>query len=172
MRAKRFQPVFIAVCLPPLLVSLSGSVSAQCTDTDVDGFFYEAGCGTASDCNDADANTYPGAAEPCDGYDNDCDGQLDNDPGCDATCDLPGKLGLDVRITDNEFWSQNPEVVWTGSGYGLVWQDDGIFFARLDETGNKIGDDIPVTGRGGESVSRVDRFGIRRGVDGQSGLPG
>ena len=36
---------------------------AQCTDSDGDGFFYEAGCGTAEDCNDADADTYPGAAD-------------------------------------------------------------------------------------------------------------
>jgi hypothetical protein len=53
--------------------------------------------------------------------------------------------------------------VWTGSGYGLVWQDDGIFFARLDETGNKIGDDIPVTWRGGGNPSLAwtgSEFGV------------
>ncbi|MEY5043198.1 MAG: hypothetical protein RJA19_425 [Bacteroidota bacterium] len=33
------------------------------------------------DCNDADAATYPGAPEACDGRDNDCNGWLDDLPG-------------------------------------------------------------------------------------------
>ncbi len=32
------------------------------------------------DCDDTDAATYPGAAETCDGEDQDCDGAADNDP--------------------------------------------------------------------------------------------
>ena len=43
-------------------------------DADGDGFAAE------EDCNDNDASVYPGAAEVCDGVDNDCDGQKDNDP--------------------------------------------------------------------------------------------
>lgn len=55
-------------------------------DVDADGFTT---CGSApgadpdpllSDCNDADGAVHPGAAELCDGLDNDCDGTLD--PGC------------------------------------------------------------------------------------------
>jgi hypothetical protein len=46
---------------------------AQCTDADADGYYYEVGCGTTQDCNDASAMTHPGAVEVCDGYDNDCD---------------------------------------------------------------------------------------------------
>lgn len=53
-----------------------------CTDPDLvdddnDGFN---GCG--EDCNDADPDVYPGAAEVCDLDDDDCDGQWDNDPMC------------------------------------------------------------------------------------------
>ncbi len=57
-------------------------------DTDGDGFggfFYGSLCadpgpGTstiAGDCNDGDAGSFPGAAEVCDGLDNDCDGIVD-----------------------------------------------------------------------------------------------
>ena len=39
----------------------------------------------ADDCDDAHAEAHPGAAEVCDGLDNDCDGALDEDDAVDAT---------------------------------------------------------------------------------------
>jgi hypothetical protein len=48
-----------------------------CTDLDLDGYAYQDGCGSPRDCNDADPAVHPGAAETCDGRDNDCDGAVD-----------------------------------------------------------------------------------------------
>ncbi|MDX9895089.1 MAG: S8 family serine peptidase [Desulfofustis sp.] len=48
---------------------------AGCLDTDSDGYFNAAGCGTAVDCNDADAAINPSSAEVrLDGIDQNCNG--------------------------------------------------------------------------------------------------
>ena len=54
-------------------------------DSDADGFFA-----CANDCDDSDANTYPGATELCDAADNDCDGLL---PADESDVDSDGFLG-------------------------------------------------------------------------------
>ncbi len=48
-----------------------------CTDSDLDGFFAQAGCGTIEDCDDSDNTIFPNATEVCDGVDNDCDAEID-----------------------------------------------------------------------------------------------
>ncbi len=51
----------------------------QCAfDVDGDGYTSIGSCsGSADDCNDNDASVNPGAAEICDGIDNNCDGQIE-----------------------------------------------------------------------------------------------
>ena len=60
-------------CLSLLAIGCTGSdgPTIDTTDEDGDGFFV------ADDCNDADATSYPGAVELCDGLDNDCDEEID-----------------------------------------------------------------------------------------------
>ncbi len=67
-----------------------GATSTWYADADGDGYGDEGstteGCdpgsgytGTGGDCDDADADINPGAEEACDGADNDCDGDTDED---------------------------------------------------------------------------------------------
>jgi hypothetical protein len=89
-----------------------------------------------------------GSEDPCDGYDNDSDGTIDE--GCDQTCDNPEKWGSDVRVTNDSSNSFVASLVWTGSEYGVSWYDDRdgnqeIYFTRLDSSGSQIGSDIRVT---------------------------
>jgi hypothetical protein len=60
------------------------------------------------------------------------------------------KLGSDVRITTSTGSSIRPALVWTGSEFGVGWQDnrDGnpeIYLARISDAGVKVGTDVRVT---------------------------
>lgn len=53
----------------------------------------------------------------------------------------------EIFLTDASDCSDKLAVAWTGDSYGLTWRDcrDGtedIYFARLDEDGSKVGDDV------------------------------
>ncbi len=68
-----------------------GECKSQCKDNDGDGYgnpgLSSCSKGSATDCNDNNANVNPGMAEVCsDGVDNDCDGKAD---GADTDC-CPG----------------------------------------------------------------------------------
>ena len=71
-----------------------GLVDATDIDTDGDGFFAD------EDCNDGDASVSPGQVEICDGIDNDCDGDVDEDVTspfyADADADGFGDLATEV----------------------------------------------------------------------------
>ncbi|HYV17530.1 MAG TPA: MopE-related protein [Verrucomicrobiae bacterium] len=65
-------------------------------DADGDGVpICPASPGGAFDCNDQLASIHPGAAETCDGMDDDCDGAIDEGaPAGGAACTIPGLLGV------------------------------------------------------------------------------
>ena|SRR3989338_7119165 len=66
-----------------------GGGGPVCTDADADSYYAQTGCGTAVDCNDAVSSINPGAAEVCDGVDNDCDGLVDEGGICGSSTNNP-----------------------------------------------------------------------------------
>ena len=69
----------------------------ECVDNDLDG--YLAGCDAYStipgpDCNEANAAIFPGAAELCNAFDDNCDGSVDDDPSCSRACESPDAFEL------------------------------------------------------------------------------
>jgi hypothetical protein len=68
-----------------------------------------------------------------------------------ARIDAAGtQIGSDIRLTDDPSDSTFPSLAWTGSEYAAAWIDaregnEEVFFARMDASGNKLGDDVRVT---------------------------
>ena len=61
------------------------SGTEPCTLVDAD----QDGVDACEDCDDSDPGIFPGAAEICDGLDNDCDGVIDEDNVCDPCPQIP-----------------------------------------------------------------------------------
>ena len=80
----------------------------ELVDADGDGF-YANDSGDLADCDDEDSSVYPGAAEVCDGLDNDCDDLSDNEPvdGSSGFFDDDGD-GVGGEAAD-ELWCELPE---------------------------------------------------------------
>ncbi len=69
-----------------LLISLGCTISQQDWNTanDRDGDGYLTASNGGNDCDDADPTVHPGADEYCNGVDDDCDGDTDEDDALDA----------------------------------------------------------------------------------------
>jgi len=66
-----------------LLLACDGPSSERPADADGDGY-------TVTDCNDDAAEAHPGAEEICDGLDNDCNGEIDEQGGTTVHADADG----------------------------------------------------------------------------------
>ncbi len=68
----------------PMRIALSATAVDPCVDNDGDG--YGTDCPTGPDCNDENRGIHPGAAELCNGLDDDCDDAADEDFLLDRDC--------------------------------------------------------------------------------------
>ncbi len=121
------------------------------TDGDGDGYDY------VEDCDDADANTHPGADESCDGVDNDCDGYTDEDDAVDVLtwyldtdgdgygdssstdtdCDQPSGYVSDPTDCDDSDANTHP---------GAATSEGSTTDCMTDADGDGYGDDSPASG--------------------------
>ncbi|MCB9760039.1 MAG: hypothetical protein H6739_09420 [Alphaproteobacteria bacterium] len=122
----------------------------------------------STDCDDSSASVYPGATEYCNGYDDDCDGDTDEDSAADAStwyadddgdsygdasdsdvdCDQPSGYVSDSTDCDDTNASVNPAAdEYCSTAYdddcdGVVNEDDAVdtstFYADAD--GDSYGD--------------------------------
>jgi hypothetical protein len=81
-----------------------------CPDSDGDGH-QAASCG-GDDCNDGDASIHPGAAEVCDGVDNDCNGGTDE--GC-VDCDVDGDFFDGPQCSGGTDCDDNDPFIYPGA---------------------------------------------------------
>ena len=111
--------------------SLSLSIE-ECTDSDDDGFM-SINCG-GPDCADTLASRYPGAADPTDGTDQDCDGGDDLAPSC-----TPVSVGAGFEVGTLGCGDLDAAAVWdrweifvaAGSDISVVAQNDADGAADL-----------------------------------------
>ncbi|MFH1438207.1 MAG: hypothetical protein ABIJ56_21040 [Pseudomonadota bacterium] len=94
--------------------------------------------------------------EICNGLDDDCDGYVDED----SDYAIVGEI---LVITSEYSTSTDPSLAFTGSEFGVVWNDtrDGnheVYFARVSLDGEKIGSDVRMTFDTGTSTRQSLAF--------------
>ncbi len=113
-----------------------------CKDRDKDGYCEESGT-----CSDLDPEQHPGKQELCNGRDDDCDGEIDEDfkdRENRISGKIPGILGEGCfSFTNSKGWKNACSGTWVCSKDGLnVTCSSGVYPGELKEIcGNHIDDD-------------------------------
>lgn len=170
--------LFVALSIFSLALSVPQLSRAQ--DTDGDGMpdlhelLYPCLLPATPDGNvdyDADGMTslseysYSTSLNPCDD-DTDNDGTADgvevskgSNPLNAAIVPSIAKLGSETRLTFDAAQSTTPVMAWTGSEFGVFWDDttaaanDNIYFVRVSKSGSLIGSPLQIsTGTAGKGV--------------------
>ncbi|MFC1654935.1 hypothetical protein ACFL2F_03925, partial [Myxococcota bacterium] len=137
------------------------SVCTSIEDCDVDGDGHDStNCPGGDDCDDDDDTVFPGASEICDGKDNDCNTEVDEDAfacddGNDCTDDLCERgqgcvniLNSGITCDDNDDCTINDVCQPTGSCAGEIIDADGDGHAPApcgadcDDTNSHMSPDI------------------------------
>ena len=118
-------------------------------------------CG--DDCDDTSAAAHPGGVEVCDGFDNDCNGVVDDD----ATF-VP--MGIETRISGDIAPAGPGGLAYSGSSYAAVYMGEtsgfDVYLSMLDDAGQKLppGEQLltlkDADGSGGPIVWVGDRYGV------------
>jgi hypothetical protein len=110
-----------------------GSLADFLADADGDSFTPDEG-----DCDDANANRFPGNIEICDGQDNNCDGAVDNSPGCMGDDDDAADAD-DPRAGTDQDEDEDQASVAIGARFAvLVNDDDGTYDIQILEAGGEL----------------------------------
>ena len=90
----------------------------ECLDQDLDG--YGVDCPAGPDCDDNDPSRHPGQMELCDGLDNDCDQQIDEQDVC--------LCGVDPREPNDSLSSASP-LALDSPTWNYICSSDQDFYA-------------------------------------------
>ena len=143
---------------------LDGDGVSDCHDGDGDGWSSDQG-----DCDDTNADYAPGATEFCDGLDNDCDGQVDEDtdqdadgtPDCGDLCpvyvdQVAAHDPADGTFTHPMAWVQD------GMDRAIAQACDTVFVAAgyYEEQIDFLGSGLNVIATGGRTDTVIDAMGL------------
>ncbi len=146
MRETRSLKTFLSVFFFSfLVVALASPTATACVDADGDdyGVAGAADCPNPGvDCDDTNANVFPGAIRICDGLDTNCDGRLDFRTDVDADGDGVPRCGGDCDDNDASNFPGNQEICDDGQ--------DNDCDRRVDtaDLGGCVGGGGPVCGNG------------------------
>jgi hypothetical protein len=118
-------------------------------------------CG--EDCDDTSELAHPGGVEVCDGFDNDCNGIVD-----DNATFVP--VGVETRVSGDVDPAAPAGLAYSGSSYAAVYSGEttgfDVYVSTLDATGQKLppGEQLltlkDADGSGGSIVWVGDRYGV------------